>query len=278
AGLVLPDLMPVGGVHCIDIAVVTAEKNDMAGKDGERHDPVAGGEFPLDAMKLTRPLAAIDAGMCGVAAEHRLRIDGARRARARERESKDGGFHDAPPAPRRSVSGSSSGPSSKVPRISRLSLSTRPSKATWFGDDSMRREFPSCITRSTGMLFVCLPTMMSFAVAPAPAGFSSIPVPCRGEPPSSNSPTHWASSSRAIGVLRGGASTCDGPTLVSANLVVLPAWRISPVIRSPANAALNVAGPYGGAPSALGSSKATLESLTTMFVSGAPLTPNPGMV
>jgi len=82
-----------------------------------------------------------------------------------------------------------------------------------------------------------------------------------------------------MAVLPGGISTCGGPVFSSANGAVFPACTKSPAnFPSPTKRALNFAGPVRWSASAVFIEKTMSLPFNAISSSGAPLSPNPGMV
>ena len=82
-----------------------------------------------------------------------------------------------------------------------------------------------------------------------------------------------------MAVLPGGISTCGGPVFSSANGAVFPACTKSPAnFPSPTKRALNFAGPMRWSANAPFIEKTISLPFNAISFSGAPLSPNPGMV
>src|SRR5206468_5510097 len=127
-----------------DVAVVTAEVDHLSIRHGRSDNTRTGGEFPFHAMKLARSGTAIDAGMRGISAEHRLRICRVDGDEA-EREKKEN-FHVVLQFVARFIStGISIGPCVIIPLMP--SFPARPSKLRPVSAESTMRNSFSCLTR-----------------------------------------------------------------------------------------------------------------------------------
>src|SRR5207249_3721683 len=83
----LPNLTAGYSINCIHVSVVAAEVDHVVFEHRRRDHAIAGWKFPFHAMELPRRRARIPAGMYGVPAKHRLRVDRCHREKTREQNS-----------------------------------------------------------------------------------------------------------------------------------------------------------------------------------------------